>query len=398
MKETTRSLPFRFLFLTALIVAFLSIPLPARLAVSAQKYSGDRTGGEVIVQLKPGVQVSRMLSRYNFEILRKHTSNQYLFAFQDALSVEQVIDRVKKDPDILWAEPNFTMELDQLRTNQRSSPFLDQRSTPFLDGVSPSSYFDQYALTKIKSEAANAYTCGAGIIVAVIDTGLDTNSPVNFAYASPRDFVSNDWDPSESGSGGTAYGHGTFVSALVKLVAPYVTIMPIRTFLSDGSGDVSTVVTAIRYAADNNARVINMSFSMSSSSQTLQDAINYASGKGATLVASAGNEGTTTPRYPASCSNVLSVAATDQNDRRASFSSYGSSVDVSAPGVSLYSVYPNGQWAWWDGTSFAAPLVSGEVALLLARGRAASRVTSTADSVPDSGMGSGRINCLRAVQ
>jgi len=147
-------------------------------------------------------------------------------------------------------------------------------------------------------------------------------------------------------------------------------LMPVR-FLGMGGGDSVAAAAAIRYSANNGARISNNSWGGPSYSQTISDAINFARGRGQVFVAAAGNESAnndTTGSYPANYAldNIVSVAATDRFDRLASFSNYGrTSVDLAAAGVAITSTYPGNQYVNLSGTSMATPQVSGAFALLL---------------------------------
>ena len=174
-----------------------------------------------------------------------------------------------------------------------------------------------------------------------------------------------------------------------------------------GAGSESTVLTGIRYAADNGAKVINMSLGGPGNCSTAaQDAVDYAWSKGAVIVASAGNAGTSNLVEPASCNHVISVAATDQFDNRASFSTFGTWVTAAAPGVSILSSDTFGGYSAADGTSFSAPFVSGLASLLWATAWGTSnesvvaRIKATADPIAGTGTlwQSGRINAAAAVQ
>lgn len=173
-----------------------------------------------------------------------------------------------------------------------------------------------------------------------------------------------------------------------------------------GSGSASSSANGIIWAADNGAKAINMSYGSSSYSQTEQNAVNYAWNKGAVLVAAAGNSNTSSKFYPAAYTNVISVAATDNNDQKASFSNYGNWVLVASPGVCIASTYKNSGYAWMSGTSQASPAVTGLAALVFARfpayTNAQVRDTLFSSADPISGTGSfwvyGRVNALRAVQ
>jgi subtilisin family serine protease len=160
-----------------------------------------------------------------------------------------------------------------------------------------------------------------------------------------------------------AFGHGTMVSGLIHLVAPGAQIMPLRAFQSDGTANLSDVIRAIYYAVDHNARVINMSFSMSTNSPDLQQAVTYATSHGVVLIASAGNEGKELMVYPAAFRGVYGVGSTNKRDLRSPFSNFGDSVRLAAPGEALVTTYPGNNYAAVWGTSFSTALASGAAVL-----------------------------------
>jgi thermitase len=203
------------------------------------------------------------------------------------------------------------------------------------------------------------------VLVAVIDTGVDFNHPffLNRLSNQGYDFVDLDTVPQDEPGGG-GYGHGTFVAGLIGVTAPGARILPIRAFGPDGTGSSFDIANAIFYAADRGAKVINLSFGFRSRDAFVEEAINYAYTK-AFLVSAAGNDNIKGLHFPSIKNKTLIVAATDDRDRKAEFSNYDKDVDVSAPGVQIYSTYPGRRYAWWSGTSFAAPLASGQAALLL---------------------------------
>jgi hypothetical protein len=163
-----------------------------------------------------------------------------------------------------------------------------------------------------------------------------------------------------------AYGHGTMVAGVVHLVAPTARIMPLRAFGDDGQGHTSDVLRAVYYAVHHGAKVLNMSFSRSSSSPELKRAIDYATQRGVIAVASAGNDGRSAAVYPAALGNVMGIASTGNDDRRSWFSNYGTpNVWMAAPGEGVITTYPGGTFAATWGTSFSAPFVAGAAALLV---------------------------------
>ena len=163
--------------------------------------------------------------------------------------------------------------------------------------------------------------------------------------------------------------HGTHVSGIIAAtgaaegVAPKAKIMPIRIFGPDYAGDVS-VSKALVWAVDHGADIINMSWGGPMYSLSLAEALNYALSKNVILVAAAGNEGIKSISYPAGHPGVIAVAATNPYSKLTWFSNYGRYVRLGAPGNLIYSTVPNNNYAFWDGTSMASPVVSGIVALL----------------------------------
>jgi hypothetical protein len=161
------------------------------------------------------------------------------------------------------------------------------------------------------------------------------------------------------------FGHGTMVAGLVRWTAPGASIMPIRVFDGHGHGHVYDIVRAIYWAVDHGADIINMSFTLSGYSHELREALRYAHEQGVVCVAAAGNQGEHTMAYPASFPGVLGIAATTLDDEVAEFSNYGSQViRLAAPGAGVISTYPGNHYAAGWGTSFAAPIAAGTLALI----------------------------------
>jgi len=237
---------------------------------------------------------------------------------------------------------------------------------------------------------------GAGITVAVVDTGVDyTHSELSGnIWTNPGeiagdgidndgngyiddihgwDFVGNDNDPMDLN------GHGTHVSGTIAAanngigqtgVAYNSRIMPVRVLDASGSGSLPTIAAGIRYATANGARVINLSLGGTSGSIDLQSAISDAAARGVVVVMAAGNSGTASPSYPAAYAvqNGLAIGAVDASGTMASFSNRSGSTPldyVTAPGVNLYSTWLNNTYSTISGTSMASPHVSGIAALLL---------------------------------
>ncbi len=217
-------------------------------------------------------------------------------------------------------------------------------------------------------------------VIAVVDTGFDLvheDLVDRFTTGTQAgwDFVEDDNDPMAGTSQpySSAVSHGTAMAGLVALMDPTALIMPLQALDDSGSGTTDTVAAAIRYAADHGADVISLSLGSDFDDPYMRQEINYAIGKGALVVAAAGNDGCNCMAYPAAYPEVLAVGASDAAGNRASFSSYGAALDVLAPGTAgdVCSNYYNpsnpqtGITCAYSGTSLSAPIVAGLAGLLL---------------------------------
>ena len=249
-------------------------------------------------------------------------------------------------------------------------------------------------------------TAGAGVVVADIDTGVDPNHPVlKNVLLTGYDFTRNQSGGSEMSDlsqstvavldgnnvqtaqvsqstvavldqstvavldGNPNYsdfGHGTMTAGLIHLVAPQAQILPLKAFQANGTGYNSDILRAIYYAVAHGAKVINMSFNYTTSSQQLANAVNYATTNGVICVAAAGNSGEQTTVYPGALKGVIDVASTSNQDTQSTFSNYGAPpVWLAAPGEGVMTTYPYGTYAAGWGTSFSTPLVTGTTALMV---------------------------------
>lgn len=268
----------------------------------------------------------------------------------------------------------------------------------------------QYGPQKVAAPAAWDITqSSANIKIAIIDTGVQPNHPELAGKLLPGyDYV--DWDPNTSDGN----GHGTHVAGIAAAatnngvgiagMAPFASIIPIRSLDNYGNGLLSSVANGIVYAANNGAHVVNLSLGSPTNDSFLQAAVQYAWDRGAVVIAAAGNDNTSTPFYPAYLPGVVAVASTNSSDVKSAFSNYGTWVDVAAPGDQILSTYVGTSYAYLSGTSMAAPHVSGLAALLASQGRSNTNIRDcivfTCDPIPGTGTywTQGRINALRAVQ
>ncbi|MEW6404711.1 MAG: S8 family peptidase [Chloroflexota bacterium] len=229
---------------------------------------------------------------------------------------------------------------------------------------------DQYGLTAINAPQAWDYTTGSSsVTIAIVDSGVDLTHPDLAAnLLNGYDFVNSDGDPMDDN------GHGTHVAGItaavtnngvgVAGVAGGAQILPVKVLNASGNGTFNNVALGIIYAVNNGAQVINLSLGGGTNSAALQNAIAYADAHGVVVVAATGNTGSSV-LYPAAYESVIAVAASDESNNHAAFSNYGPEVDVTAPGVNIYSTALGGGYEYRNGTSMATAYVTGEVALLL---------------------------------
>jgi subtilisin family serine protease len=286
----------------------------------------------------------------------------------------------------------------------------DMEVPPLLTPNDP--YFGSaWHLAKIQSPAAWDSTTGAGVVVAILDSGVNGSHPDLSAQMVPG------WN-SVSGNADTAdiNGHGTAVAGTVAAatnnaagvasVAWGAKLMPVRiTNDSTGYAYWSNVASGLSWAADHGAKVANISYAVSGSS-TVSSAAQYFQGRGGVTVVSAGNDGTN-PGY-ADNPYMVTVSATDSSDAKASWSNYGPFVDVAAPGVSIATTTNSGGYGNWSGTSFSSPVAAGVVALImnanpsLSPAQAVQVLEDSADKPSgldfDPNYGHGRVNAAGAVQ
>src|ERR1700674_2864446 len=340
-------------------------------------------------------------------------------------------------------EPDQLLPVPHPPINNIPSGLHDRTAVNYYGTVVWHGYASQPAAHIIRLiDAQQGFNVSGAGIVAVIDTGVDTNHPVLVPVLLPGyDFTRNQTGASEwldvpelrnDESGGreqdpafvqqstaavldqstaaildggpySAFGHGTMTSGLVHLVAPKAKILPLKAFTSNGTGYLSNIVAALYYAVHHQANVVNMSFDVSAPSAALSQAVSYANQSGVVLVAAAGNESTSAPVYPAALSqNVMGIASTSDWDARSSFSNYGNTdVWIAAPGEYIISTFPGGTYASASGTSFSSPLVAGTAALLLNaksslnHAKAASALSHGIRLTPD--LHNGRLDVYQAV-
>lgn len=285
-------------------------------------------------------------------------------------------------------------------------------------------YPKQWNLRSINLEPAWERTKGAGVTVAVIDTGIaQVPDLAKTEIVEGYDFVNDRPDATDDN------GHGTHVAGTIAQstnndygvagIAYQAKLMPLKVLSASGAGEVADIADAIRFAADHDADVINLSLGGGGESHVLRDAIDYAHHKGVVIVAAAGNANQNSATYPARYPHVIGVAALGPAGDKAPYSNFGAGIDIAAPGGSkvdgdLGGILQNtidpetgsAIFAAYEGTSMAAPHVAGVAALVKASGidnpdEVANVLQKAARAVPDDGLnyyGAGQLDAANAVQ
>jgi len=372
----------RLSILILLAICFLATPV---LAFELDSISSGQPSkgpayvpGELLVKYRPSIRAAATefyRTQWGISTLRTfRTIGVQHLKLPKELTVEEALEIYKNDPDVEYAEPNYYRYITATPNDTNFGRLWGLHNTgQNVNGTSGTADADIDA-----PEAWDITTGSSDVVVAVIDSGADYNHPDLSAniWTNPDeiagngidddgngyiddirgwDFVDDDNDPVDSNN------HGTHVAGTIAAVGNNSTgvtgvcwtakIMVLRFLNAFGSGTTANSISAIEYANAKGAHVINNSWGGGGFSQALKDAIDASS---ALVVCAAGNDGTDnagTPHYPASyiSTNIIAVAATDQNDNLASFSNYGAtSVDVASPGTNIYSCEPDRQTVWSD--------------------------------------------------
>ena len=343
--------------------------------------------------------------------------------------VGEEVERLAGNPAVEYVEPNYPLQLFNQAEPVVPNDFEFSRMYALRndgrDGGKTNAHIHA-------TEAWSYSTGSSNVVVAVIDTGIDYfhddlrqnlwrnpgeipgngldddgNGYVDDVYG--YDFVSGDSEPFDDNN------HGTHVAGTIGAVGDNgigtvgvcwnVSLMGLKAFNERGNGTVSSAIEAIHFAVANGARVINASWGLDEKSRALEEAVLAAADAGVLIIAAAGNGRTENFSYPAGYESVIAVGATDHKDARAVFSNYGDWVDLAAPGVSILSTLPENNYGPENGTSMAAPHVTGVAALVLSRFPDYTRdelrailINSVDPLVTDRRIGNGRVNAAMAVR
>lgn len=318
----------------------------------------------IIIQFKDNIDVDSIINYMGCIVEavteRLDKRNIRVVKVPEEIDFDKKLRKIRENSVVKYAEPDYIVKSDYIRKD-----FY---------------YSEQWYLDKINIE--NAWDINRNsddVVVAVLDTGVDYNHiELKGRVLEGIDLVNNDKDAMDDN------GHGTHVAGIVAANSNYIgingitqktKILPIKILDSEGYTTSTVTIDGIYYAIENNVDIINMSLGGSASNSIEEKAILDAYNEGIVLVASAGNENTNELAYPAAYTQVISVAATDENDDKADFSNWGEWIDIAAPGVNILSTAPyildednlSDGYMYMSGTSMATPIISGVCALIKAQ-------------------------------
>lgn len=391
--EAAQTRPFRLLPL--MISCALAVGAGSSTVWAASSASDQWAPGRILVQPKPGLsddELGKILTGHGGKSIGKIDAiNVHIVQLPTNVSEKAVVALLAKNPHLKFAELDWKIK-PQMTTND-----------PYFSSA--------WHLTKIQAPTAWDTATGGGVTIAILDSGVDSSHP-DFAgkLVSGWNFYDNNSNTAD------VYGHGTQVAGVaaaasnnsvgVTSVAGGANIMPIRVTDTSGMGYLSMMASGITWAADNGARVANLSFEAAGGYATVQNAAQYMKNKGGLVVTAAGNSGA---QQTFSYSDVVVVvSATDSNDAKTSWSNFGDFVNIAAPGTGIWTTTNGGGYAAASGTSVASPVAAGVVALImdanpsLGAAEVENVLFSTAQDLGTAGKdtyyGYGRVNAAAAAQ
>lgn len=342
---------------TVCIAGFLGLASQSALAIPTMDAGSDFARGRLLIEPRAGLSrgdLDTLLTTHGGKARKLGQSNIHIVDLQKNGSERSVLEKLLHDPRIKYAE-------------------LDRRVKSSFVPNDP--YFgSQYHLSITGVSTAWDTTQGAGVTIAVLDSGVDSTHPDLMSnLIAGYNFYDNNFDTSD------VCGHGTAVAGTaaastnngngVAGAAGLAKIMPVRVAYFDTASNscyayYSTVSSGLTYAADHGARIANISYGGVAGSASVQSAAQYMKGKGGLVFVSAGNNGIDENIAPTT--TMIPVSATDGSDARTSWSSYGAFVALSAPGAGIWTTSKGGNYQSWNGTSFSSPLAAGIGALMMA--------------------------------
>jgi len=399
-------------------------PLQPKAATIPPPVKDKPVPGRIIIKFKPQytqAQINEHLKQYNASIIKNIEGINQTVVKVPAGQEDTIIKQLQNDPYIQTSQRDYTTHAFFVPNDPGFTVQYALNNT----GQAVLGHTGK-AQADIRVESAWDVTKGNGVRVAILDTGINLNQPdLAGKVIAGKWFTSGGPSSVEDGN-----GHGTHVAGIIAAdtnngmgvagVCPGCQLIIVKVLDDSGAGTTSDATAGITWAADQGAKVINMSLGTTDpqTESLYAQAINYALSKGAIVVAAAGNDGTNEPNYPAAVPGVVSVAATTNTDQKASYSNYGSSVQIAAPGDNILSTGPthsfqlepfgynfSSPYMYLSGTSMAAPVVSGVAALVASTSYGTTaqalinRLYTTADKIAGTGSfwTNGRIDAAAAV-
>jgi hypothetical protein len=356
---------------------------------------------EVITAFAPGATpqaINQVARRYELTPLDSQSfsllgTSLYRWRLGGGRTVANTVRALGGERIVASVQPNYVFTLQEETAKIVAGPHGDAA---------------QYVLAKLQSAEAQQVATGKDVLVAVIDSEIDAKHPdLDGSIVKSFDALGGDAKPHPHGTSiaGAIAAHGKLLG-----IAPGVQVLAAHAFDDTpgaAHGSSFSIYKSLQWAADNSARVVNMSFA-GPADPTMQRMLAAAYDKGIVLIAAAGNAGPKSePLYPAADPNVIAVTATDSDDHLFQMANRGRHIAVAAPGVEIFALAPGNEYVFTTGTSIAAAHVSGIVALLLEHkpslkpGDIRAALTATAQPLgpprPDSDFGAGLVSAYRAV-
>ena len=414
MKMLNRLIVGLLVVLHGALAQGISEPAPLPPSLNPAQIDHPFVPGELVVGLEEGNLALPLLAMEMVGTITAQNPpiNSFVIKLAPNLTMHDAGEFLRSLPGVRYVEPNYL-------------------AFAFATPNDPS-FSQQYGPQRIQANLAwDIWQPQRTVYIAIIDTGIDSNHPdLTNKMRRHNNGMVYGWNTLNNTTNALDdNGHGTHCAGIaaaeinngvgiagvaawnpnVANSRAYVQLMPVKVLSSSGSGSLDAVARGITWAADNGAHILSLSLGAGSGAQQLQDAVNYAWNRGCLVVVAAGNGGSSSPQYPAYYTNCIAVAATDSSDRLASFSQYGSWVDIAAPGVGILSTIPNSRYASYDGTSMACPHVAGAAAVLWSHNPSltnaqlrAALETNVDPYQPLSGRtlapNAGRVNVYRALQ
>lgn len=343
------------------------------------KRTYDVAEGEILVKFRAHTDAKKIsafvLSRKSSILEKLLVPEVYKIKVPAGQTMEETIEEYRNNPDVEYAEPNYIRQAFIIPDDARFGEQWGLENTGQAGGTVGKDIDAVDAWEKEQGEPE--------IIIAVLDTGVDLDHPdlKDNIFLTGRDFVNNDFIAEDDND--EEHGHGTHVAGIaagkgdngigITGVCWNCLILPVKVLDKNGNGSDSDIANGIDWAAQNGAKVLNMSFGGPGFSETIESAVNYAYDYGCVLVAAMGNYDVyTDTNYPAGFPNVIAVGAINNKGMRCTTADWGSpygstysnNIDVVAPGDNILSCLNNGDYGYMRGTSMATPFVAGACALL----------------------------------